>query len=729
MYQSIYVPVDNSEHSNRAITTSIALGRVLGSKLVGCHVYAARMHDYRFKQMEFTLPEEYLEENELHRQRKIHDSLITMGLELISDCYLTTMREHCEAAGLEFESKMMDGKHSAELIQDIDETGYDLVVLGGVGIGRTRDTQLGSVCQRVARSVDRDVWVVKHVPGQDEAERDTILVGLDGSPEGFGAMMTGIELAQKLGKKIELVSVYDPYLHYAVFKSIAGVLTDEASKVFRFEEQNQLHEEIIDTGLADIYQSHLNVGETMAREAGVEAHKTLLDGKAFQKILDHARKIDPYLLIIGRVGVHTNDADGSLGGNAESLLRLSPCDVLLTNRRVTPEIDLKAEKSIHWTPEAEGRMVRVPDEVKGIARGAILRLAMEKGHSVVTSDLVTEAMERFMPKASQKATMQLAQAVAYEKVKRQPVSVCRRCNTVALVPDPTLCASCGSESFEVLTPERLDEIAAAEGGTEEETTYDGRKLKWTQDSREVLRSLGDPYQRRRAKARIEKAARGKRLDTVTVELAKRFVEEETGVLYRAAEGDEAMSAADKRRAAEAEAPEPAAAEEPVAPQPAGDDPELTLLARDRKGKPFLSRWTWTEKAVERTLRIPGGFMRDRTQTRIEEIAAERGVDEVDLALVEEGIEHGLEMMKEMVGAYGAGAAKPTPPREAVEAAGAAVARPDPAAAAETCPVEHEGGEPVAASQDGGETKLALNEVGVMSEMEKRRRQLRDEAAK
>ena len=69
MYKSIYVPVDNSDHSNRAVATSLALGKAFESKLVGCHVYAAQMHDYRFKQMEFTLPEEYLEENELHRQR------------------------------------------------------------------------------------------------------------------------------------------------------------------------------------------------------------------------------------------------------------------------------------------------------------------------------------------------------------------------------------------------------------------------------------------------------------------------------------------------------------------------------------------------------------------------------------------------------------------------------------------------------------------------------------
>ncbi|MCP3912699.1 MAG: universal stress protein, partial [Actinomycetia bacterium] len=272
---------------------------------------------------------------------------------------------------------------------------------GAQGIGRTRDSQLGSVAQRLAREVDRDVWVVKHLPKKDEAARDTILVGVDGSPESFGALMTAVDLARELGKTIELVAVYDPYLHYAVFKGIVNVLTDEAAKVFRFEEQNQLHEEIIDTGLAEIYQSHLNVGEKMARDAGVEVSKTLLDGKAFQKVLDHARKVEPYLLVIGRVGVHAAEGE-ALGSNTENLLRLAPCDVLLTTRTVTPELDVKAEESIHWTPEAEERMTRVPKEVEGIARTAILRLAVEHGHSVVTSDLVTEAMDRFMPKASQR---------------------------------------------------------------------------------------------------------------------------------------------------------------------------------------------------------------------------------------------------------------------------------------------------------------------------------------
>src|SRR5687768_8461200 len=159
MYKSIYVPVDNSDHSNRAVACSLELGKAYSAKLVGCHVYAAKLHDYRFRQMEYTLPEEYLDEVELERQRKIHDSLITMGLKLISKSYLDQIQNLCQESGLAFEPRMMDGKHHTELVRDIESADYDLVVMGALGLGRVRDSEIGSVCDRVARSCKRDVWV------------------------------------------------------------------------------------------------------------------------------------------------------------------------------------------------------------------------------------------------------------------------------------------------------------------------------------------------------------------------------------------------------------------------------------------------------------------------------------------------------------------------------------------------------------------------------------------
>ena len=143
MYKSIYVPVDNSDHSNRAVACSLELGKAFSAKLVGCHVYAAKLHDYRFRQMEYTLPEEYIDEVELERQRKIHDSLITMGLKLISDSYLDGMSRLCGKSGIEFEPRMMDGKHHTEILKDIAGSAHDLVVIGALGIGRARDSASG----------------------------------------------------------------------------------------------------------------------------------------------------------------------------------------------------------------------------------------------------------------------------------------------------------------------------------------------------------------------------------------------------------------------------------------------------------------------------------------------------------------------------------------------------------------------------------------------------------
>jgi nucleotide-binding universal stress UspA family protein len=656
MYKSIYVPVDNSDHSNRAVACSLELGKAFSAKLVGCHVYAAKLHDYRFRQMEYTLPEEYIDEVELERQRKIHDSLITMGLKLISDSYLDGMSRLCKESSLEFEPRMMDGKHHIEILKDLAGSQHDLVVIGALGIGRARDSVIGSVTERVARQSDRDVWVVKHVPEPGEPERDTILVGLDGSPQSFGALMTATDLAREFGKKVEVMAVYDPYLHYSVFNGIVNVLTEQAAKVFRFEEQNQLHEEIIDTGLAQIYQSHLEVGEKMARETGIEIKKTLLDGKPFQKIIDHARKTNPWLIVMGRIGVHSPKDETGLGSNAENVLRAAPCDVLLSTRLETPRLDVRAEETVRWTPEAEARMMNVPEQVKGIARTGVLRLALEKGHSVITNAVIDEAMDRFMPKSASNATKALAEAVALERAKAGPVSLCRACGVAATQSGAVKCTVCGASDFEVISQEMIEKIAAVEGGLQEETTYDGRKLRWSEDARRGLWTMKNAYQRRRVKARVEKRARMMKLDAITLEFARHVIEEETGTPLE-------IQASDSRLRAEGASAGPAEA--------LAEAGASRLIARDEKKNPLISTFDWTADATQRVFRVPAGFMRNKTQERIEELARERGVSAIDLALVEDGIEFGKKMMAEMIANYSAPSASPSP---------GAVVAPAPAAA-------------------------------------------------
>jgi hypothetical protein len=75
------------------------------------------------------------------------------------------------------------------------------------------------------------------------------------------------------------------------------------------------------------------------------------------------------------------------------------------------------------------------------------------------------------------------------------------------------------------------------------------------------------------------------------------------------------------------------------------------VARDDKKNPLISTFEWTADAAQRVLRVPAGFMRDKTQERIEELARERAATTIDLALVEEGIDLGKKMMAEMIANY------------------------------------------------------------------------------
>ncbi len=611
MYQTIYVPLDNSEHSNACVDIAVTLGKRFKATLIGSHAYAAKMHDYRFKQMEFTLPEEYLDEHELERQRKIHDSLITMGLELISESYLDVMEQRCQEAQLPFQRNMFDGRNFQVIVDDIRDNHYDLVVLGALGMGAMKESLIGSVCERVIRRTQVDTLVVKQPVPLTEAADGPIIVGIDGSPQSFAALQTALEFGKLFDKPVEAVSVYDPFLHYVMFNGLISVLSKKASKVFKFSEQEALHEEIIDTGLAKIYQSHLEVARRVAAEEGVDMRITLLPGKAFEKILHYIRQRQPWLLVLGRIGVHSDDTM-DIGSNAENLLRLAPCNVFLASRKFVPPIDVKAEESIIWTEEAEVWMERVPPLVQGIARTAIHRYAFERGHSVITVGVIEDAVGEILPEGMMRNMGIAAEKIAIHKQKlaTSTTYICDRCGYAARDVLPPSCPVCKRESagFSKIDQAMLNALTPLEGGLEEETSFDGVKLRWTDEAKKLLRTVPSGYERRRSKARMEKLARVTGLATVTKAVALDIIGAVQAVAPTAS-------------------PEPEAEAEAAATMP------------------------WTPEATQRLARVPAGFMRAMTKTRIEDLAREQGLEVVTLETAEEAIAKARQLMQETVGAY------------------------------------------------------------------------------
>ena len=110
---------------------------------------------------------------------------------------------------------------------------------------------------------------------------------------------------------------------------------------------------------------------------------------------------------------------------------------------------------------------------------------------------------------------------------------------------------------------------------------------------------------------------------------------------------------------------------------AGAAGEARLIARDEKKNPLISTFDWTTDATQRIFRVPAGFMRSQTQERIEALARERGVSAIDLALVEDGIEIGKQMMAQMIATYSGSSTSPAaqasaaPPAAPAQSSGAA----------------------------------------------------------
>ena len=627
MIKKIYVPVDNSDYSDASIALAVAFARKFGSQLVGSHVYAAKMHDVRFKQMEYTLPEEYQDEVELEKQRRIHDTLITMGLQLISDSYLEVMQQKCAEFEIPFEARMPEGKHFIKLVEDIQEGDYDLVIMGALGMGAVKDSLIGGVCERVVRRINTDTLIVRDLESIEES-KGNILVGIDGSPESFSGLKTAIQLGHKLNRQVEAVGVYDPYLHYIVFNSVVNVLTERAARTFRFKEQEQLHEEVIDTGLAKIYQSHLEVARSIAKEEHDYALKiTLLDGKAYEKILQYARKTNPWLLVLGRIGVHS-EQDMDIGCTAENLLRLAPCNVFLSSQRYFPQIDVKAEETLVWTQEALDRMEKAPPLVRGIAKTAVHRFAIERGHSVITESVIDMAMEAIMPQRASEKLTRVAKEIAEQKVLESDAVqtyICGECGYAAHNQQPVKCPVCSSlpERFQMVDKSSLQHVAVDEGGTAEEETFDGVRLQWSEQSKKALRRVPRGYMRRNVKARIEKSARSQKIATITNAFATEIIDDSMG--------------------------EAAAVRE--------DAPELRAVQAQTDAQNvdvvqgFESPVQWTEEAIERLNLVPAGFMRNITQTRIEQRAQENDVPQVTLDFAARVIEDGRSLANEVLGQY------------------------------------------------------------------------------
>jgi nucleotide-binding universal stress UspA family protein len=455
MFREIFVPVDNSQHSDWAVDRAIELARHSGGRITANHVYAARLHDVRFRQLETGLPAQFQTPEEIKRQRKIHDKLIEKGLQLIADSFLDQVGARCEAAGVPLTRQLLEGINYEEIVREVnrgegrlpgligfdpnraasydgsartrgdvqvdadgrlvaeDESEgarlagtsgrrYDFMVIGAHGLGRQPYSQIGGVVARALRGIEKDTLVVRD---DGSLEGGRIMVCVDGSSYAYRGMRAALELAQAFRASLYVCSAFDVEYHHVVFHNIKDVLSVQASKVFKFEEQEELHNNIIDKGLLKLCQANLKRAQVMAQEfPEVKVEMQILVGKPFQVILQWAEEVRPSLLVVARHGAHRIEGT-DLGSQADNLVRLSPCNLLLVGTGgVRPEdipwIEEDGETGLPWAPEAEVRILRVPPFAQGIARRAVEEYVLGKTGgetATVTNKWLDEAIAKLLP--------------------------------------------------------------------------------------------------------------------------------------------------------------------------------------------------------------------------------------------------------------------------------------------------------------------------------------------
>ena len=543
MYREVLVPVDNSDPSQWAVDRAIELCRRSSGHITGNHVYAARLHDVRFRQLETGLPAQFQTPQEIKRQRKVHDKLIEKGLQLISDSFLDQTEKRCKTAGVPLTRQLLEGINYEEIVREanvgtgrlpsligfdpniahkydggdtvrsdvrLGEDGrivgedeeqdeklagssgraYDLVVMGGHGIGRQPYSQLGGVTARVLRKIEKDALVVRD---DRPLEGGRWIVCVDGSSYAYKALRLALQMARDYGAKLFVCSAFDVEYHHVVFGNIKDVLSVQASKVFKFEEQEELHNNIIDKGLLKLCQANLKRAQVMAQEyPEVEMETQILVGKPFQCILQWIEEIDPSLLVMARHGGHRVEGT-DLGSQAENLLRLAPTNVLLVGiQDVRPDeipwIEEDGEKGLEWAPDAEVRILRVPPFALGIARKAVEEFTLDnygpgangtytengngtaqRGASVpptsadglpmVTGERLDEAIRKLLPTHMQlimgigtAEELALAEVKADEAMKRTAVEG----SDSDAVPDATMVSVKCPYTGQVTTRERTD---------------------------------------------------------------------------------------------------------------------------------------------------------------------------------------------------------------------------------------------------------------------------------
>jgi hypothetical protein len=224
--------------------------------------------------------------------------------------------------------------------------------------------------------------------------------------------------------------------------------------------------------------------------------------------------------------------------------------------------------------------------------------------------------------------------------------VCDGCGYIGKGETPVKCPVCAAEGdrFKQVDKTIFEAAAKAEGTLETDLAYDDVPMQWTKDAKEAIRAVPAGFQRRRAKARIEKSARKLGMTTITLEYAAPTIKEAAAEDYTPIFANKGTGTASEASAKVNAVTENGHSHDKGNGNGNGHGNHASGESSEAKAAP--SPYTWTPEALERLERAPEGFMRDCTRALIQKHADKVGVTLITLEVAHEGIEQAKDYMKE-----------------------------------------------------------------------------------
>lgn len=155
MFEKILVPLDGSEHSQRALECAIQISKRFSAKVTLLHVYSVAVPSVVMPEPA-TLTPAGVPVPVSTEVSKMVEGLRDAGRKILSDA-----EQSAKSAEVETETLLKEGNAAQEIVRTAREGEYNLIVIGARGISRIKELFMGNVSEGVIKNAPCPVLVVK----------------------------------------------------------------------------------------------------------------------------------------------------------------------------------------------------------------------------------------------------------------------------------------------------------------------------------------------------------------------------------------------------------------------------------------------------------------------------------------------------------------------------------------------------------------------------------------